>query len=265
MTLERTQTPVVLAAQPGIKPKEGERLSLGLLGDFTGLLEQLSPEEWAAVTACEPWTVKDVVAHLVGWAEALCSPREMTAQARAALARRRRFANILDAQNDAQVEAARSQSPEEVLDRFRAAVPRAAKLRRRLGAPLHYVPAYAKFLGGPFNLGYLLTSIFPRDLLVHAIDVADATGREAPIGDAGARIARDMLRDWARRTAADATIELTGAGGGTFVAGDGSRARITASTAAMVHRLAGREPSTQITTTGDTAAAERWLAAGCPV
>jgi uncharacterized protein (TIGR03083 family) len=265
MTLERTKSPVVLAAQPGLKPAEGQTLSLALLEDFTGLLEQLTPEEWAAVTPCDPWTVKDVVAHLVGWAEALCSPREMTAQARAALARRRRFANLLDAQNDAQVEAARSQTPDEVLDRLRVAVPRAAKLRRRLGTPLHYVPAYAKFLGGSFNLGYLLTSIFPRDLLVHTIDVADATGRDAPIGDAGARVAQDMLKDWARRTGADATIEMTGAGGGTYVAGDGGRATITGSTAAIVHRLAGREPSTTITTAGDTAAAERWLAAGCPV
>lgn len=264
MTLERTKTPVVLATQPGLKPKEGEALSLALAEDFTGFLEQLSPDEWDAVTACDPWTVKDVAAHLVAWADALCSPRDFAAQARAGLARRRRFANLLDAQNDAQVEAARAQSPQEVLDRLRTMLPRSAKLRRRLGATLHYVPAYAGFLGGAFNLGYLLTSIFPRDLVVHTIDVADATGRDAPIGDAAARIAADMLRDWARRTDASATIELTGPEA-TYVAGDGGRATISASTAAIVHRLAGREPSSPITVTGDVDAAERWLAAGCPV
>lgn len=265
MTLERTQSPVVLATQPGIKPKEGEALSLALGQDFTGLLARLSPEEWAAVTPCDPWTVKDIAAHLLGWCDALCSPRALAAQTRAGLRRRKRFGSILDAHNDGQVEAARPQSPEEVLERLHVMLPRAAKLRRRLGTGLHYVPAYAGFLGGAFNLGYLMNAVFPRDLLVHTIDVADATGREVPIGPAGARVAADMLKDWARRTGASATVELTGPGGGTYVAGDGAGATISAPTAAVVHRLAGRTPSAHIAVSGDTTAAEAWLAAGCPV
>lgn len=262
MTLERAQAPVILAAQPGIKAREGEALSRALADDFTGLLSLLSPAEWAAVTPCDPWTVKDVAAHLLGWCDALCSPRELAAQTKAGLRRRKRFASLLDAHNDAQVEAARARSTEEILDRLRVMLPRAAKLRRRLGASLHYVPAYAGFLGGTFNLGYLLTSIFPRDVLVHAVDIADATGREAPVSEAGERVAADMLRDWARRTGANATIETSG---GAYVAGDGGRTTISAPTAAIVHRLAGRQPSATITITGDAAAAERWLAAGCPV
>ena len=262
MTIERTKAPVILAAQPGLKARDGHALSVALAEDFTGLLAQLSPEEWDAVTACDPWTVKDVSAHLLAWCDALCSPRALAAQARAGLRRRKRFDNLLDAHNDGQVEAARSQSPQEVLDRLRVMLPRAAKLRRRLGSSLHYVPAYAGFLGGTANLGYLLTSIFPRDILVHAIDVADATGREAPVSAAGERIAADMLRDWARRTGAQATVETSR---GVYVAGDGGATKISGSTAALVHRLAGRNPSTEITVTGDTAAAERWLAAGCPV
>lgn len=265
MTIERSRAPVALASQPGLTAKEGQALSVALAADFVGFLEQLTPGEWDAVTPCDPWTVKDVAAHLLGWCDALCSPRAMASQARSAIARRDRFENLLDAQNDAQVEIGHTMSNDEVLDRLRVMLPRAAKLRRRLGTPLRYVPAYAKFLGGPFNLGYLMNSIFPRDLIVHTIDVAGATGREAPMGDAAGRIAADMLRDWARRTKADATIELTGPEGGLYVAGDGRRATISAPTAAVVHRLAGREPATPITLGGDVAAAERWLAAGCPV
>lgn len=264
MTLERTQAPVTLASQPGIKAKEGEALSRALARDFVALLDSLTPEEWATVTACDPWTVKDVAAHLLGWAEALCSPREMARQARAGLVRRRSFENLLDATNDAQVEAGRSLSTQEIVDRLRTSLPRAAKLRRRLGGPLHYVPAYAGFLGGPFNVGYLLNAIFPRDLIVHAIDLGDATGRKVEIGPAGARVAADMLRDWARRQDVDATIELT-APDAVYVAGNGSRTTISTSTAAIVHRLAGRKPSEDITMTGDAMAGERWLAAGCPV
>ncbi|HEX2296579.1 MAG TPA: maleylpyruvate isomerase family mycothiol-dependent enzyme [Actinomycetota bacterium] len=265
MTVEKTKAPVVLADLPGITAREGEATSLALAADLVTFLEGLTAEEWAAVTPCDPWTVKDVAAHLLGWCDALCSPRAFGVQARAALARRKRFGNLLDAHNDAQVELARDVSTEEVLDRLRVMTPKAAKLRRRLGASLHYVPAYAKFLGGTFNLGYLMNSVFPRDLIVHTLDVAQATGRDAPLGDAAGRIAADMLRDWARRTGADATVELTGPAGGVYVAGDGRRATITGSTGAVVHRLAGRTPSTPPTLGGDVAAAERWLAAGCPV
>lgn len=265
MTVERTRTPVVLEEQPGLKARDGDELSRALAADFVGLLEQLAPAEWAAVTPCDPWTVKDIAAHLLGWADALCSPKAMGHQVRRTLARRRDFANLLDAQNDVQVEIGRSMSTDEVLDRLRTMLPRAAKLRRRLGGPLHYVPAYAGFLGGPFNLGYLMNSIFPRDLIVHALDIAQATGRDAPMSPAAGRVAADMLRDWARRTKADATVELTGPAGGLYVAGDGRRASITGSTGAVVHRLAGREPVEPITLGGDVAAAERWLAAGCPV
>lgn len=264
MTLERTQTPLVLSAQPGIKAKEGEALSYALAAEFVSLLESLSPDEWGAVTACDPWTVKDVAVHLLGWSEALCSPRVFAAQARAGLKRRRRFANLLDAHNDGQVEDGRAMSTAEVLDRLRVALPRAAKLRRRAGVSLHYVPAYAGFLGGACNLGYLLTSIFPRDLIVHAIDVRQAIGKEAPVSPAGARIGKDMVRDWARRQDVDATVVLSDPDA-VYVAGSGGRATITATTAAMVHRLAGRTPSTTIEVTGDAVAAERWLAAGCPV
>ena len=264
MTLERTQAPILLSGQPGIRAKEGEAVSRALAAELVALLETLSPEEWDAITACAPWTVKDIAVHLLGWADALCSPRSFAAQARAALRRRRRFDNLLDAHNDGQVEAGRTMSTQEVVDRLRVMLPRAAKLRRRLGGPLHYVPAYAGFLGGTCNLGYLLNAVFPRDSVVHTIDIAQATGRDVPVSDAGARVAADMLRDWARRRDVDATIELLD-GGPTYVAGRGGRATIRAGTGAIVHRLAGRTPSTEIELGGDTAAAERWLAAGCPV
>ncbi|MDQ3916805.1 MAG: maleylpyruvate isomerase family mycothiol-dependent enzyme [Actinomycetota bacterium] len=256
-------TPVLLAEEPGIKAREGRELSLALAERFTSLLRDLSPAEWDAVTACDPWTVKDVAAHLLGWADALCSPRALASQTRAALRRRARFGNLLDAQNDAQVEAGRAYSGDELVRRLRVMLPRAARLRRRIGGGLHYVPAYASFLGGTFNVGYLMNAIFPRDLVVHTLDVCAATGRAASFGRSEARVATDMLKDWARRTGADATVDLEGLG--TFVAGTGRSARISAAADAFVLRLAGREPARPEQVTGDVAAARRWIAAGCPV
>lgn len=261
----RTTTPVLLDREPGIKAKEGEALALALAERFTSRLAELSPEEWDSVTSCDPWTVKDVAAHLLGWAEALCSPREMAAQARGALRRRKRFENLLDAQNDVQVEAARSMSTDEVVERLRVMLPKAARLRRRVGGPLHYVPAYASFLGGTFNLGYLMNVIFLRDVVVHGLDVSAATGRPFTFGAPETRVATDMLKDWARRSGADATVELKGLGPGVFVARTGTRARIVAGADAFVLRLAGRDPGVAEEIDGDTEAAHRWIAAGCPV
>ncbi len=265
MTQTARTTPVLLEREPGIKAAEGHELALALAGNFVSLLDDLSPEEWATATSCEPWTVKDMAAHLLGWAEALCSPRELTSQARAALRRRKRFANLLDAANDAQVEAGRALSTEELVERLRVMLPRAARFRRRVGGALHYVPAYASFLGGVFNVGYLMNAIFPRDLVVHALDICAATGRDYTLGPAETRVATDMLKDWARRTGADATLELAGLGAGVFVARTGTRAQISAEGGAFVLRLAGREPAAPEEITGDTAAARRWVAEGCPV
>jgi uncharacterized protein (TIGR03083 family) len=262
MTIDRARSPVVLAREPGIKAREAESLSLALADRYVTLLGDLAPEEWSAVTSCDPWTVKDVSAHLLGWADALCSPRAMGAQARAAFARRKRFGGIVDAQNDAQVEAARSQPPDEVLARLRVMLPRAARLRRRIGGALHYVPAYTSFLGGAINLVYLMNVIYPR---VHTLDVAYATGRDPALGAAGERVVADMLKDWARRHYVDATLSLGGRGGGVFVAGAGRRATIAADAAAFAWRLAGRTPATPIELDGDTAAAETWIGGGCPV
>lgn len=259
------EAPVLLDREPGIRAKESEGLALVLADRFVALLGELSPAEWEAATACDPWTVKDMAAHLLGWAEALCSPRELASQTRAAVKRRKGFGSLLDAQNDVQVENARAMSPGELTERLRVMLPSAARFRRRLGGPLHYVPAYAGFLGGTFNLGYLMNVIFLRDLVVHMLDACRATGRTPSYGPAEVRVVTDMLKDWARRTGADATIGLEGIEPRRFVARTGSRAHIASDAGAFVLHLAGREPGTPEDITGDETAARRWIAAGCPV
>ncbi|MDQ3956822.1 MAG: maleylpyruvate isomerase family mycothiol-dependent enzyme [Actinomycetota bacterium] len=258
-------TPVVLSLQPGIKSKESEALALDLTSSLVAVLEGLAPEQWDAVTACDPWTVKDIAAHLLGWADALCSPRELASQARGALAHRKELGNIVDAQNHVQVERGRNLGTEELVARLRQAMPRAARFRRRVGGPLHYVPAYMSFLGGTINVGYLMNVIFLRDLVVHKIDICDAVGRDAALGDADGRVIADMLKDWARRSGADARIELTGPGGGIFLAGSGTAASIATDAPGMTRRLAGRPATSEVRIEGDVTAAERWLATGCPV
>lgn len=56
-------TPAPSLAPPA--PVETVHLFSGLLGELCALLQGLSPQAWLAPTACTPWTVRDVAAHLL--------------------------------------------------------------------------------------------------------------------------------------------------------------------------------------------------------
>ncbi len=58
-----------------------------------------------APTDCPGASVKDIAGHLLGWAEAIVSPRVMMAQTEAALPIRKECPTLVDAQNQIQVEA----------------------------------------------------------------------------------------------------------------------------------------------------------------
>ena len=51
------------------KPTHSEWISLGRQIDdsLSATLRSLTDDEWSTPTECEPWTVKDAVAHLIGW------------------------------------------------------------------------------------------------------------------------------------------------------------------------------------------------------
>lgn len=255
---------VQLGTQPGIARNEAYGLAAEMNARFLQQLRALAPDDWRRVTICAPWTVKDIAAHLLGWAEALTSVRELTHQARAALPRLKEFGNIIDAQNQVQVDERATLSTEELIGRLELAMPRAARRRRRLGS-LHYLPAFVPYLGGMINLGYVVNVIFLRDLLVHRIDVARATDGDPLLGSAEERVIADMLRDWSRRASAALVIDLTGPGGGSYVAGDGSGGRVEADAADFVHLLARRAEQDVADVHGNEERIRGWLAVPCPV
>ena len=68
---------------PRIVPgDEARRLATAMYDRLLAELAALSPDEWNASTVCEPWTVTDIVRHLVGAAKGHSSMREMARQAR---------------------------------------------------------------------------------------------------------------------------------------------------------------------------------------
>ncbi len=60
--------------------EEAERLGLAVYAALLADLRSLAPADWGATTVCAPWTVTDMVRHLLGAAKGNASTREMMRQ-----------------------------------------------------------------------------------------------------------------------------------------------------------------------------------------
>ena len=226
-------------------------------------LEALSPQDWERPTDCERWAVRDIVAHVVGWAEALTSPREMLRLSKDTRSVRKELDAKLDAQNEAQVIARRHLSPEQLIESLRRSGERFLKVRRNVGFVGRAIPLYVPAIGAS-NVRFLMGQIFTRDHFMHRVDIARATDRDLALGEVERRLVADIVRHWARSSKADARLVLTGPAGSTFATGRGARATITGDAVEFCRLLAGRADSGVMQVEGDTAAARRWLAAKVP-
>ena len=224
------------------------------------LLRSLEPEEWERATVCDPWTVKDVAAHVLAWAEAVVSPRELTHQFVTSLSERKRFDGVfLHAQNDVQVRERAALSPAEVLERLEAVVPRFNRARRVLRYPLRLAPYRDSFSGDWISLGVIAKTTFTRDHFMHRLDISDAIGREPTAIPSDATIVADVVREWSGRTDADVRLELAGPAGGSYVAGSGAAGVVRSDAFDLMRRLAGR-PAETLEVEGDVERIESWLA-----
>lgn len=229
----------------------------GLLSD----LKKLAPADWERPTDCVGWSVRDIVAHVLGWAEAMTSVREGMRQTIGAVRRRKDFSSLVDAQNEVQVEGFRWLAKEELLARLELALPRFVKVRNKLGPALRHVP-YASGPTGRTTLGFIAEHIFTRDVLMHRIDIARAVDQELSVGPDERRILEDCFRDWATTEGVDATLELTGACSGRYVGGSGRAATIKADSIDLCRWFTGRGSTEPYEITGDKRRAEAWIDAG---
>lgn len=195
-----------------------------------GQLADLDARGWAAPTECAPWTVADMVGHLIGAARAGASFPEALRQTMWGYRHRREFAgNALDATNELQVrEHARLTDPER-LHELEEAAPKAVDGRMALPRVLRGVPvpnaqggSTASGMPGHLTLGHAMATVYTRDVWLHRVDIARATGR-ALVTDRNLddRVVADVVREWAGRHGQPFRLQLTGAGGGTFRGGDG--------------------------------------------
>jgi uncharacterized protein (TIGR03083 family) len=237
----------------------GEAQNAALLRE----LRVLSPEEWDAPTDCDGWRVRDVVAHLLGWAEFFTSSAEFRHQLKAFAPVKKDFPTTTDEQNELQVRDRRALSPRDLLAALERALPRFLSFRLRAGRVARVVPFYAGIIG-PSTVGFLMISIFSRDTFMHRIDIARATARELELGEWDRRLVADVARHWGRRTKADVRLLLSGDAGGDFVLGAGSRARVSGDALEFCRILTGRADPGVMQVEGDRAAVTRWLSTRVP-
>jgi uncharacterized protein (TIGR03083 family) len=201
------------------------------LAAFVDLLNQLEPGDWSNPTPCALWDVKDVVAHQAGHVQMGSGLRGFVAQLdpRGTGPYRKRGMSTLDALNQRQVDIRRERPVEDLIAEVRDGTPKSIESRGRLNviASNMRVPAPPVGLVG---LGTLLHRIFPRDMWIHRLDIADATGKrfeQTPGHDdvmVALTVADAALQVEKKAPGLSFTLTLTGPAGGSWAIGRGETA-----------------------------------------
>ncbi len=225
-----------------------DRNQAARIGDAEGqaaiaLLRQLRDTDWQRPTDCPEWDVRALVSHLVAQCEDGLSLRTIL---RRELAGRRRYPGktAVDAHMAVQVDEHRAEPGPDLAERFAQLWPRAVQARRRRPAALRRLTLSSGIPGMPrLSIGYFLDVIYNRDLWMHRLDLARATGQPFAIGDHDRYIVEQVIRDLALSwPAAPVTLELVGPAGGTWLVGPGEpKAVIRAEATAIMRALAGRD------------------------
>lgn len=262
-------------AIPGLSHREATALARIELDRVLRLLQDLEPEDWSKPTACSRWSVREIVAHLVAFADAYSDFAEFRRQGSSRAAQRYRKAGLgrLDAMNQIGVDDRANLTPRQVIAQLQERGPRAIRTRDRLPAALrHLLLPLGKItpeLGHIWlPIGYLTDTVLTRDMWMHRLDVSRATGKEMLLtsehdGRITALVVRDLARALAPKLSTGVVFTLTGPAGGSWRIGRETRATVHVD-ALTFHLLAsGRLPlqevRTHVSIEGDAGVAERAL------
>jgi uncharacterized protein (TIGR03083 family) len=250
-----TMTATDVATIAPLTHQEAMRLQAAELHCTLVSLRSLDDPAWAAPTDCPAWDVRAMYQHVLGACEAGASMRENVHQLRRARAFRKQHGGPLEAALSAvQVRERADLSPARIVERLGAVAPKTVRGRaHRPGLVRNH--ATLKVDGPVFEtwkLGYLIDTIYLRDLWMHRVDVARAVNRPVELS-AGhdARIVADVVAEWARRHGKPFALELTGPAGGTYVHDQDlpEAEHISIDAVELFRTLAGREPATGLLTT----------------
>jgi uncharacterized protein (TIGR03083 family) len=227
------------------------------------LLEGLPPGSWNLPTDCAAWSVRDLVAHVVGNTEESVSPARMVRDLAVNLGRHPRM-DRLDALNQVQVEDRSNCSGVHLTRRLACLRSQRSRLRTRLPKMVRRLPLPPGFSlpAGQRQVGYALDVLYIRDLWMHRVDISVATGRDLLLGEHDHEVIRQVIADLARTWDGPAVIlELTGPAGGRWQLGTatepapaaGAIATAQADTIDYMRCLAGRYDTPHLTIEGDQA------------
>ena len=236
---------------PVTRDTDAAELGATVYERLSRLLAALPDAAWDVTTECDPWTVADMVRHMVGAAKGHISLRETIRQTRYGSKHAEDYGGSdLDAMNDLQIRDHADLGPAELRAAIDALGAKAVTKRmkqpwfiRRINVP--NAPGGNMPDGSPesIRLGHLFDAILTRDVWLHRLDIARAVGTELTADDVDRRIIEDVVGDWAERHGQPFELRLTGPAGGPYVAGsDGERLEMDAIEFARV--LSGRTPST---------------------
>jgi uncharacterized protein (TIGR03083 family) len=214
---------------PRVEHDEAMRITETEYRRILELVSRLGPADWDMATECTPWTVRDMVVHLIASAQAQASPAEFARQVWAGrpLTRQIGGQHWVDGVNEAQLRARLAWTPNELPARWVKAAAAALAARRRMPALLRALPVLP--LGSPLGtdlgwkpLGYLFDVGFTRDVWMHRVDISRAVGRPMALtAEHDGRIVADVVAEWARRHGDPFTLDLRGPAGGSYAARGG--------------------------------------------
>lgn len=255
-----TTTPVTAVAMEQSSPTEGEEVLLDQLAAYVAELRALSDEDWGKPTDCPDWDVRQIAAHVAG---ALDEGARLGVMIRHGLGGKRRGGEPVDGLNACQVADRAHRSGPEIVDEIERLARPAARKRRTAPGLLRgrRVPGTVLRPGATFT--YLFDVVYQRDVWMHRVDTARATGRTLRPATSDAvvvgQVVRDLARDWSGPAA---ILELTGPGGGRWLLGSGDPvATARTDSVEYLRLLAGRPAEPKLAIEGDPAVAEALLSA----
>lgn len=237
-----TRTPTAVSDIDPIGHREAMALAAAEYERFGTLLRALEPVDWSAATDCPAWDVRAMVAHVVGAMAANASMRENLRQLRRA---RSGDGPLVDELSALQVADRADAGPTDLVAEYERLVTPAVKGRSRVPAPVRSLARTSvemPFGTETWSLGYLIDIIYTRDVWMHRVDIARATGRDLELtaGHDG-RIVADVVAEWARRHGRSFTLVLDGPAGGTFTApGEGAASELHLDAVEFARTVAGR-------------------------
>jgi uncharacterized protein (TIGR03083 family) len=216
-----------------ISHREGMALAETEYKRFTDMLEQLQPGDWSKQTVCTDWNVRQLVAHVLAFAESNASFRVFVSGMRRGKKRaaEKGYDHFIHGMNEVQVEEREHLTPAELVTHWSQTWSKALKGRKWFPPFMRPIPVeFGPPIGKKPMGSYLMDVVFTRDTWMHRIDICRAAGLDPVLTpDHDGRLIEDMVAEWARVHGIAFTLHLEGPAGGTFVSGsDGDELSVDA-------------------------------------